>query len=165
MEENTVLEWLDATDRRILEQLQRDASVSNHALAALVHTSPATCLRRVRRLKDAGVIARVVALLDGAKLGSSLTAIAEVTLDRQGVEHLQAFEHRAAAHPAVQQCYRVTPGPDFVLVARAADMSAWSKIVDALFSQDANVRNVKTYFTVACAKFEPAVDVGAASGG
>ena len=66
---------LDATDLRILDQLQRDASLTNQALAAVVHTSPATCLRRVKRLVDAGVIERQVALLSPQRLGAGLTAI------------------------------------------------------------------------------------------
>src|SRR5882672_5398629 len=107
---------LDATDLRILDQLQRDASLTNQALAALVHTSPATCLRRVKRLVDSGVIERQVALLSPQRLGAGLTALVEVTLDRQGAEHLQAFEARVAADAEVRQCYRVSPGPDFLLV-------------------------------------------------
>ena len=87
---------LDATDLRILDQLQRDASLTNQALAAAVHTSAATCLRRVKRLTDSGVIERTIAILSPQKLGAGLTAIAEVTLDRQGAEHLAAFEARAA---------------------------------------------------------------------
>src|SRR5450631_4164599 len=97
---------LDATDLRILEQLQVDASVTNQALAAKVHTSTATCLRRVKRMVQLGVIVRTVALLSPEQLGSGLTAIAEVSLDRQGAEHLEAFESRAVALPQVQQCYR-----------------------------------------------------------
>ena len=80
------------------------------------HVSPATCLRRVRRLVDAGVIERRVALLSPERLGAGLTAIVEVTLDRQGAEHLDAFERAPWPTRAVQQCYRVSPGPDFVLV-------------------------------------------------
>ena len=147
----------DATDLRILDQLQRDASLTNQALAASVHTSPATCLRRVKRLTDSGVIERSMAILSPAKLGTSLTAIVEVTLDRQGAEHLAAFEARAVAEPAVQQCHRVSPGPDFILVLQVADMDAYHALVQRLFSQDANVRNVKTFFSVHRAKFEPRV--------
>jgi Lrp/AsnC family transcriptional regulator, leucine-responsive regulatory protein len=146
---------LDPTDWRILEQLQRDASLTNQALAAAVHTSPATCLRRVKRLVDAGVIERQVALLSPQRLGAGLTALVEVTLDRQGAEHLQAFETRAVADAAVRQCYRVSPGPDFLLVLQLADMPAYHELVQRLFTQDANVRNVKTYFSVHRAKFEP----------
>ena len=148
---------LDATDLRLLELLQRDASLSNQDLAAQAHVSPATCMRRVRRLVDAGVIERRVALLSHEKLGHGLTAIVEITLDRQGAEHLDAFQQRAVADLGVQQCYRVSPGPDFVLVVWAADMPAYQALVQRLFTQDANVRQVKAYFSVRRAKFEPAI--------
>jgi Lrp/AsnC family leucine-responsive transcriptional regulator len=148
---------LDATDVRILDRLQADASESNQALALAVHTSPATCLRRVKRLVDAGVVERRVAILSPQKIGAGLTAIAEVSLDRQGAEHLDAFELRAIAEPAVQQCYRVAPGPDLLLVLQLADMPAYHALVQRLFTQDANVRNVKTFFAVHRAKFETRV--------
>jgi Lrp/AsnC family transcriptional regulator, leucine-responsive regulatory protein len=148
---------LDATDLRILEQLQRNASMTNQALAAAVHTSPATCLRRVKRLEESGVIERCVALLSPSKLGAGLSAVIEVTLDRQGAEHLAAFELRAVAELPVQQCYRVSPGPDFILVVQLPDMAAYDALVQRLFTQDANVRNVKTFFSVRRAKFEPAI--------
>ena len=150
---------LDSTDLRILEQLQRDASLTNQALAAAVHTSAATCLRRVKRLESAGVIERRIALLSPAKLGAGLSAIIEVTLDRQGAEHLAAFEARAVAQPQVQQCYRVSPGPDFVVVVQLPDMAAYHDLVQRLFTQDANVRNVKAFFSVHRAKFEPAIQL------
>jgi Lrp/AsnC family transcriptional regulator, leucine-responsive regulatory protein len=148
---------LDATDLRILDQLQRDASLTNQALAAAVHTSAATCLRRVKRLTEEGVIERSIAILSPQKLGAGLTAIVEVTLDRQGAEHLAAFEARAIAESAVQQCHRVSPGPDFILVLQVPDMPAYHALVQRLFSQDANVRNVKSFFSVHRAKFEPRV--------
>ena len=148
---------LDDTDLRLLDLLQRDASRSNHDLALAAHTSAATCLRRVKRLVDLGVIERRIAILSPAQLASGLTAIVEITLDRQGAEHLAAFEARAVADAAVQQCYRVSPGPDLVLIVQTADMAEYSALVQRLFTQDANVRNVKAFFSVARAKFEPAI--------
>ena len=145
---------IDATDLKILEQLQRDASLTNQALAERVHTSPATCLRRVKALTDAGVIERRVALLSADALGHGLTAIVEVTLDRQSAESLAGFESRAVAEAAVQQCHRVSPGPDFVLIVQVADMAGYHALVERLFTQDANVRNVKAFFSVRRAKFE-----------
>ena len=145
---------LDATDLRLLDLLQGDASLSNQALAERALTSPATALRRVRRLVDEGLIERSVAILNPQKLGAGLTALVEITLDRQGAEHLAAFEQRAVADAAVQQCYRVSPGPDFVLVLQVADMPAYHALVQRLFTQDANVRNVKSFFSVHRAKFE-----------
>jgi len=153
-ESATALE-LDSTDYRLLDLLQQDAAVSNQELAQRAHVSPATCLRRVKRLVELGVIEKRVALLSPEKLGAGLSAIVEITLDRQGAEHLAAFEQRAVAAPEVQQCWRVSPGPDFVLVLQVADMAAYHALVQRLFTQDANVRNVKSFFSVHRAKFAP----------
>lgn len=155
----------DLTDLRILDQLQKDASQSNQDLAALVGVSPATCLRRVRRLVDAEVIERRVALLSPARMGVGLTGIVEVTLDHQGAERLAAFERRADTELAVQQCYRVSAGPDFVIIATVIDMGAWAALVERLFTQDANVRNVKTFFVVARAKYDLRVPLPWPAGG
>jgi DNA-binding Lrp family transcriptional regulator len=155
---------LDSVDRNILDVLQTDASLTNQALAERVHVSPATCLRRVKALVDAGVIERRVALLSSERLGRGLTAIVEVVLDRQGAEALAAFEARAVADAAVRQCHRVSPGPDFVLVVEVADMAGYEALVDRLFAQDANVRNVKAFFSVRRAKFETRIELPAAGG-
>lgn len=152
----TVIE-LDATDLRLLHLLQTDAALSNQDLADRAHTSPATALRRVRRLVDAGVIERRVALLSPQALGEGLAAVVEITLDRQGAEHLEAFEQRAVNDAAVRQCWRVSPGPDFVLMVHTADMAGYQAVVQRLFTQDANVRNVKAYFSVKRAKFDTRV--------
>ena len=145
---------LDATDLKILDALQTDASLTNHALAGRVHTSPATCLRRVKRLTEAGVIERRVAILSPQRLGHGLAAIVEVTLDRQAAEALAEFEAKAVSEDAVRQCHRVSPGPDFVLTVQVADMAAYHALVQRLFTADANVRNVKTFFSVHRAKFD-----------
>ncbi len=145
---------LDATDLRLLDQLQQDASLSNQDLAERVHISAATCLRRGKRLLEAGFIERRVAVLSPDKLGAGLSAIVEITLDRQGAEHLDAFEAKIQAEPAVQQCWRVSPGPDFVLVVQVADMPAYHALTKSLLTQDANVRNVKAFFSIRRAKFD-----------
>jgi len=148
---------LDAVDLQLLDQLQRDASLSNQALAALVHTSPPTCLRRVKRLRDAGLIEKQIAVLSTDKLalitGHGLAVIVEISLDRQDAQALDAFEQRVAQDEAVQQCYRVSPGPDFVLVVHARDMPDYLALAQRLFTSDANVRNVKAFFSVKRSKF------------
>jgi len=147
---------MDQVDLRLLNLLQSDASRSNQDLAAAAKVSPATALRRVRRLVDSGVIEQRIALVS-PQVAGGMNALVEVTLDRQGAEHVDAFEARAVAEDAVQQCYRVSPGPDFVLVVWLADMAAYQALVQRLFTQDANVRNVKTYFSVKRAKFSPRI--------
>jgi DNA-binding Lrp family transcriptional regulator len=148
---------LDATDLHLLEQLQNDSSRSNLDLAALVHVSPPTCLRRVKRLRDLGLIEREIAVLSvdkmSAVVGHGLCAIVEITLDRQDSLALEAFEARVIKDEAVQQCYRVSPGPDFCLVVHAAHMPDYLAVVQRLFTADANVRNVKTFFSIKRSKF------------
>lgn len=148
---------IDQTDLLLLDALQRDAALSNQALAAQVHISPPTCLRRVKRLVETGLIEQQVAVLSHDKLapllGHGLQAIVEISLDRQSAEALDAFEQRVGADDAVQQCYRVSPGPDFVLVVQARDMPDYLGLAQRLFTSDANVRNVKAYFSVKRSKF------------
>jgi DNA-binding Lrp family transcriptional regulator len=124
---------MDEVDHRLLGLLQDDASRSNQALAEAAHVSPATALRRVRRLVEQGVVERQVAIVSP--------------------------QARAVAEAAVQQCYRVNPGPDCVLVVWVRDMSHYNALVQRLFTEDANVRNVKSYFATRRAKFEPRVDL------
>lgn len=155
---------MDATDLKLLALLQTDASLSNQDLAERVHVSPPTCLRRIKRLRDAGLIEREIAVLSAdrlaAALGHGLTALVEISLDRQGEEALMAFEARVVQDDAVQQCYRVSPGPDFMLVVHVADMPGYQALAQRLFTSDANVRNVKAFFSVKRAKFQPGVLLG-----
>ncbi|MET0264431.1 MAG: Lrp/AsnC family transcriptional regulator [Duganella sp.] len=148
---------MDDIDRRILQALQLDASQTNSELAQAVHVSPPTCLRRVKHLVDTGVIARRVALVDPAKLGPSLTVIVEISLDVQAAERMDEFESHVAAEDAVLQCYRVAPGPDFVLIVQVGDMPAYHALAHRLFAAHANVRNVKAYFSTFRSKFETRV--------
>lgn len=150
---------LDELDRRILNTLQADASHTNAELAELVHVSPPTCLRRVKQLTDSGVIERQVAIVDPAKVGARLSAIVEITLDVQAAERMDEFEALVAQDAAVLQCYRVSPGPDFVLIVQVADMSAYHALAHRLFTAHANVRNVKAYFSTHRSKFDTRIAV------
>lgn len=145
---------LDELDLRILGILQTNCALSNIELAERAHTSAPTCLRRVNRLRDSGVIKREIAILDQSKLGPTLTAIIEVSLDRQTAEDHQRFESYICAEPAVTQCYRVSPGPDFIVVADVTDMAAYDELARRLFTSSSNIRNVRTFFSTHCAKFE-----------
>ena len=145
---------LDQLDRRILRELEIDGSLSNIELAARVHASPATCLRRVARLKQSGVISAIVALIDPALIGTPLTALIEVTLDRQDAESLDLFQKAASDDPAVRQCYRMTGGVDFALMVYVSDMDDYHSLAHRLLGAQGNVRNVRTLFSSHCAKFD-----------
>ncbi|EYC52612.1 AsnC family transcriptional regulator [Hylemonella gracilis str. Niagara R] len=148
---------LDAIDILLLDALQQDSSLSNQALAERAHISPPTCLRRVKRLVEDGLIERQIAILSADRLapliGHGLQAIVEITLERQGEEAQAAFEQRVVQDSAVQQCYRVSPGPDFVLIVQTRDMPDYLALTQRLFTSDANVRNVKSYFSTKRGKF------------
>ena len=143
---------IDTIDLKLLAELQQDAGRSNQELADAVSVSPATSLRRVRRLAEAGLIERTVAVLSPEALGHGLTAIVEITLDQQAAERLDAFEARAVRDESVQQCYRTNGGPDFVLIVQVGDMSAYQALAQRLFNNDANVRTVRCFFSVRRAK-------------
>jgi Lrp/AsnC family transcriptional regulator, leucine-responsive regulatory protein len=148
---------LDDIDIRLLQSMQTDAALSNQDLAAKVHVSPPTCLRRVKRLHDLGLVERQVAVLQADRLksliGAGLTVIVEITLTEQTEELLSNFEARMLNEREVQQCYRVSPGPDVVLVVQVQDMPAYLSLAQRLFTQDAKVRNVKAFFSIKRAKF------------
>ncbi|KQY00050.1 MULTISPECIES: Lrp/AsnC family transcriptional regulator [Massilia] len=150
---------LDDLDRRILNILQVDASQTNAELAELVHISPPTCLRRVKQLRENGVIERQVAIVTPDKVGARLSAIVEITLDVQAADRMAEFERVVADEAAVLQCYRVSPGPDFVLVVQVADMPAYHALAHRLFTTHSNVRNVKAYFSTFRSKFETRIAV------
>jgi Lrp/AsnC family leucine-responsive transcriptional regulator len=153
------MELIDEIDRRILNQLQADCSLTNQDLAARVHVSAPTCLRRVRRLVETGVIERQIAIVSPQALPGGLTAIVEVTLERQSAEALEEFERRLIGAGPVQQCYRVSAGPDFILIVYVADMAAYHAFAHQALTSQANVRNVRSFFSTQRSKFAPAISL------
>lgn len=148
---------LDEIDRRLLNLLQDDCALTNQALAGRAFISPPTCLRRVKRLQEAGFIERQIAILAPDRLKAGLTAIVELSLEHQGAEKQAEFEIRVRDEAAVQQCYRVSPGPDFVLVVAVPDMPAYHALVHRVFTAQGNVRNIRTFFSIHRSKFAPRV--------
>ncbi len=165
MKTNQIDQLLDDADLRLLDLLQNDASLSNQALADLAHLSTATCHRRLKRLRQEGWIERQVAVVSADKLraltGGGLQAVVEVTLETQTEEALGRFEQQAVQHPAVQQCWRLSPGPDFMLVLAVADMDGYQAVAAELFTGALGVRNVRTFFAVKRSKFGTALPLPA----
>lgn len=148
---------LDATDLRLLALLQNNSALTQRELAAQAEISPATAMRRIARMREQGVIERETAILNPEAIGSCLQVIAEITLDQQNSAALDAFETQAAKQNAVQQCYRVSAGPDFILVIAVADMAAYQSLAQTLFSVRHNVRNVRAFFATRRSKFSTAL--------
>jgi len=145
---------MDALDRRILDFLQRDASVTNQSLAEEVGLSPSACLKRVKRLRESGIIDRVVALLNPEAIGDSLYFIVEVVMERDHKRLYKRFEERVLAAPEVKQCYQVTGEYDFVLIVSVPDLNAYDRFCDSVVFADDNMRKFRTQLSRKRSKFD-----------
>ncbi|MTH62884.1 Lrp/AsnC family transcriptional regulator [Paracoccus shanxieyensis] len=119
---------IDATDRRILNALQRDGRITNADLAAKVALSPSACHRRVQRLEEVGLIQGYVALLDARKLERPTTVFVEITLSGQADELLDAFEKAVRTIPDVLECHLMAGSADYLLKVVAADTDDFARI-------------------------------------
>jgi DNA-binding Lrp family transcriptional regulator len=142
---------LDAVDCRILAELQADGRMTNVELARRVQLSAPPCLRRVRRLEEAGVIRGYHADLDPASLGWEITFFALVGLETQKQAVLTAFEQTVAAWPEVRECHMIRGGGDFLLRLVARD-TAHENSITARLTDAPNVSRVQTLQTIRTAK-------------
>lgn len=152
---------LDATDWRILKELQADGRITNIALATKVGLSAPPCLRRVRALEEAGLIGGYTALLDEDALGFALTAFAMVRLHNQAETDLRAFENRLLGWPAVREAHMLSGESDYMLKCVARDLTSFQDFVLNDLTTAANVASVKTFLTIRRAKREPGVPIPA----
>ena len=106
---------LDSIDRAILSELQVEGRLSNLELAQRVHLSPSACLRRVKALEDAGVIAQYVALLNPKAVGKHGISYTIVNLESMNTPLLEAFENAVRACPEVLDCFYVAGANDYLI--------------------------------------------------
>ncbi|MES2940231.1 MAG: Lrp/AsnC ligand binding domain-containing protein [Pseudomonadota bacterium] len=136
---------LDRIDRAILKTLQRDASLSNVALAAKVHLSPPACLRRVERLKRIGLIARTVALLNPQALDAGMLVLIGVVLDRSTPESFGLFEKAVMKVPGCMECHVVTGEFDYFMLVRTRDNDSYNRLFMEQLLQLPGVRQVRSF--------------------
>jgi len=144
---------LDKVDRKLLNLLQQDNQMPTRMLADKVHISQPTCLRRVRELRQAGVISADVALVDPFALGYGMLAFLEISLNNQSDEQMQEFEQRMSREPEVMQCYFVSGDYDYFVIAHVLDMDAYYQFVRRAISGSGNVRHFQSRFPMKRAKF------------
>lgn len=152
---------LDAIDWRILKELQADGRITNIALASKIGLSAPPCLRRVRALEEAGLIAGYSANLDEEALGFSLTAFAMVRLHNQAEADLRAFENLLIGWPSVREAHMLSGESDYMLKCVARDLVAFQDFVLNELTSAPNVASVKTFLTIRRAKREPGVPIAA----
>lgn len=140
---------LDRYDRRILELLQREGRLSNQELAERIGLSPSPCLRRVRSLEESGLISGYRALLDAKKLGLSLMALIQISMDRHTPERFDNFEQRIRDLPEVLECLLVTGhDADYQLKVVVHDMEAYQALLLNKITRIEGVTGVHSSFVL-----------------
>lgn len=156
---------LDKTDRKILAILQNDGRLANQDVAEQVNLSPSPCLRRIKRLEEAGVIRQYVALLEPEKIGLGLLAYVNVRLERHSEAGVQSvaralvpaaataspradFAVAVAQWPEVVACYAMTGEMDYLLRVHVEDMEHFSRFMMATLLRHPAVLDVKSSFAL-----------------
>lgn len=135
---------LDETDVTILRTLQSDCRTSLEQLAHICALSVPSVQRRLKRLRDAKLIQKEIAVLNPAGFDYKMAFVVMVELDRESLQQLDLFRKRAKADPQVQQCYYVTGEADFILICTAKDMQDFEVLTQRLFFDNSNVRRFRT---------------------
>lgn len=139
---------LDTTDTAILEILQGDARISNTNLADQVGLSPSACLRRVRRLEEAGVIDHYVALLDPEAVGRPTSVFVEISLSSQREDDLDAFEEAIRSTPEVMECHLMAGDSDYLVKVQCADVADYERIHHRYLAVLPSVSRLRTSFAL-----------------
>jgi Lrp/AsnC family leucine-responsive transcriptional regulator len=140
---------LDNFDRRILEELQQDGRITNQDLADRIGLSPSPCLRRVRALEEAGIIAGYRALLDSKQLGLNLMALLSISMDRHTPERFEHFETAIAEMPEVLECLLITGREaDYQLKVIVRDMDHYQDLLLRRITRIEGVSGVHSSFVL-----------------
>ena len=144
---------LDAMDRKILDLLQKDGRVSIADLAQKVGLSPSPCLRRVRMLEEAGVIARYVAVLDQQSLGLLVSVFVSIKLESQREEALERFAKAIARWPEVIECYLMTGPRDYLLRIVVTDLAAYERFLKQKLTRLSGIGSIESSFALEQVKY------------
>ncbi|WP_020158444.1 MULTISPECIES: Lrp/AsnC family transcriptional regulator [Methylobacter] len=140
---------IDRTDRRILDEMQKNARISNLELADKIGLSPSPCSRRVKQLEDNGFIDRHVTLLNQAKLQLKLTAVVHVSMDRHTPDRFENFEAHVSAWPEVLECYLITgQAADYLLKVVVPDMDHYQDFLLGKLTRIEGVSGVQSSFVL-----------------
>lgn len=150
---------IDKTDKIILNLLQKNNQLTNLELAELVNLSPPPCLRRVRRLRECGIITSDVSLVDPFKIKQNLICFVSVSLEKQGEDLLERFEQKMLSHPEIKQCYFISGEVDYLLMVHVEDIEAYNDFVRRIFVNSPNLKSFKSSFCLSRVKYDTSVEL------
>ena len=148
---------INPVDLRILNELQKDGSLSNVELARRVHLSPSPCLARVKALEASGTIDRYVALVSAAALGLGLNVFINISLKTQSKQALADFEQRIAEHDEVMECYLMTGDSDYLIRVAVTDMAALERFILDQLTPIPGLEKIRTSFTLKQVRYKTAL--------
>lgn len=148
---------LSSIDKKILELLQEDSSLTNTEIADKVGLSTAPCWRRIKKLEDAGFISKRIALLNAEKLGLNIVAFANVKLSHHRDNALEDFEELIVVYAEVTECYTISGSMDYILRIVTTDMQAYENFLRQKLLKMDMVNEVHTQFAVTQVKYTPAL--------
>jgi Lrp/AsnC family transcriptional regulator, leucine-responsive regulatory protein len=148
-----MLNRLDAVDRKILALLQQDGRISIADLADAVGLSASPCLRRVRILEQAGIIARYVAMLDQRSVGLPVSVFVSIKLESQREEALERFGKAIARWPEVLECYLMTGPRDYLLRVVVADLAAYERFLKQELTRLNGIASIESSFALEQVKY------------
>ena len=155
----TDLLTLDALDRRILTELQRDATLSNADLAERVGSTGPSCWRRVRALQEQGILRRAVWLADPRGLGQGVTVLCHVRMKEFSGEAIAAFEHFVRGHEQVMECYSMSGEWDYLLRVVASDVADYEHFLMRTLLKHPSVAGASSQFALSVTKYQTALPV------
>ncbi|MFT7389543.1 MAG: Lrp/AsnC family leucine-responsive transcriptional regulator [Candidatus Endobugula sp.] len=145
---------LNAIDIRILKELQSNADQTNLSLAEKIGLSAPACLKRVQKLKAAGVIEKVVAIVSSDAVGRRLNMVVEIEMDTDDLAVGDKLIEAVNQAPEVKQCYRVTGEVDFVLIVNVADIFEYETFCERVIYPQASMKKFTTLISLRCTKFD-----------
>jgi Lrp/AsnC family leucine-responsive transcriptional regulator len=148
---------LDDIDRRILEELQHDARISNVDLSDRVGLSPAPCLRRVRTLEETGVIRKYVTLLDPTSVDLGVMVFVQISLDLQVEGRLDIFEKAIMHRPEILECYLMTGDADYLLRVIVPNVAAYEQLLKETLTRIDGVASIRSSFALRKVKYSTAL--------
>lgn len=144
---------IDHIDRRILKELQGDASLSNAELAERVGSSAPSCWRRVKALEASGVLGSTVRLLDAAKVGCDVNVICNVRMRSHAADSISHFEAFVESRPEIMDCYSMSGDWDYLLRIVAADVAGYERFLMRVLLGHPSVATASSHFALSQTKY------------
>ena len=150
---------LDRIDRHILMTLQKNNRIPNVELAELVGLSPPACLKRVKRLREEGVILSDVSIINTEVVGKLITFIVSIEMDSDRGDVYKSFRRSILTYSEVQQCCQISGSYDFLLIVQVESIPAYERFIEGSLRKDLNIRKFHTSISLKTVKYTTEVDL------